>query len=51
VARGADFAGLHSAPRGSCRVLYEIDDDTRVVNRIAHRGSAYRPRLRSKWLT
>jgi mRNA-degrading endonuclease RelE of RelBE toxin-antitoxin system len=34
----------HSARRGSYRVLYEIDDDTRVMIRIAHRGSAYRPR-------
>jgi mRNA-degrading endonuclease RelE of RelBE toxin-antitoxin system len=36
----------HSARRGSYRVLYEIDDDTRVVTviTIAHRGSASRPR-------
>ncbi len=41
-----DFAGLHSARRGSYRVLYEIDDDrgTVTVIRIAHRSSAYRRR-------
>lgn len=41
-----DLAGLHSARRGSYRVLYEIDDGTQVVTviRIAHRSAAYRPR-------
>lgn len=41
-----DLAGLHSARRGSYRVLYEIDDGTQVVTviRIAHRNAAYRPR-------
>jgi mRNA-degrading endonuclease RelE of RelBE toxin-antitoxin system len=41
---GADFAGLWSARRGDCRVIYEIDDEVRVVDvvRIAHRSEAYR---------
>lgn len=39
------LVGLHSARRGSYHVLFEIDDDTRVVTdiRIAHRSSACRP--------
>ncbi len=43
---GADFVGLWSARRGDYRVLYEIDDDVRVVDvaRIAHRSEAYRAR-------
>lgn len=43
---GADFEGLWSARRGEYRVIYEIDDEVRVVDivRIAHRSEAYRPR-------
>jgi mRNA interferase RelE/StbE len=46
---GAEFAGLWSARRGDYRVIYEIDDEVRVVDvfRIAHRAEAYRPRARS----
>jgi mRNA interferase RelE/StbE len=41
-----ELAGIHSARRGTYRVLYRIDDDARVVNvlRIEHRGSVYRSR-------
>jgi mRNA interferase RelE/StbE len=43
---GADFTGLWSARRGDYRVIYEIDDEVRVVDvvRVAHRSEAYRPR-------
>jgi len=41
-----DLAGVHSARRGTYRVLYRINEDPRevVVLRIEHRGDAYRPR-------
>lgn len=41
-----ELAGLHSARRGSYRVVYEIDDGERavVVLRIDHRSRVYRPR-------
>lgn len=40
-----DFTGLHSAHRGSYRVLYEIDEaeHTVTVTRVAHRADSYRP--------
>jgi mRNA interferase RelE/StbE len=39
-----ELAGIHSARRGSYRVLYRIDDDRRTVTvlRIDHRGDVYR---------
>lgn len=42
---GQDFAGLHSARRGTYRVIYEIDDDDQSVTvvRVAHRSEVYRP--------
>jgi len=41
-----DLHGLHSARRGSFRIMYEIRDDEVLVMvvRIAHRAEAYRPR-------
>jgi len=41
-----DLHGLHSARRGSFRIMYEIQDDQVLVMvvRIAHRAEAYRPR-------
>jgi mRNA interferase RelE/StbE len=41
-----ELAGLWSARRGSYRVVYEIDDDARVVKalRIDHRADLYRLR-------
>lgn len=41
-----ELQGLHSARRGDYRVVYEIDDDGRVVliHRIQHRRDVYRPR-------
>jgi mRNA interferase RelE/StbE len=41
-----ELAGIHSARRGTYRVLYRIDDHTRavIVLRIEHRGSVYRSR-------
>ncbi|GGC07655.1 type II toxin-antitoxin system RelE family toxin [Cellulomonas carbonis] len=40
-----DLAGIHSARRGTYRVLYRINDDLRevVVLRIEHRADVYRP--------
>ena len=40
-----DLAGIHSARRGTYRVLYRINDEGRevVVLRIDHRSDAYRP--------
>jgi mRNA interferase RelE/StbE len=40
-----DLAGIHSARRGTYRVLYRINDDLRevVVLRIEHRTDVYRP--------
>ena len=41
-----ELAGLWAARRGPYRVVYEIDDDPRVVRvlRIDHRADVYRPR-------
>ncbi len=41
-----ELLGLHSARRGTFRVLYRIDDDGRVVTvvRVEHRADVYRPR-------
>lgn len=41
-----DLAGLWSARRGDYRVVYEINDDARivVVHRVQHRRDVYRPR-------
>lgn len=40
------YEGTWSARRGSYRVLYEIDDDRRivVVTAVEHRGQVYRSR-------
>jgi mRNA-degrading endonuclease RelE of RelBE toxin-antitoxin system len=42
----ADLAGIHSARRGTYRVLYRINEERReiVVLRIEHRGDGYQPR-------
>jgi mRNA interferase RelE/StbE len=39
-----EFAGIHSARRGTYRVLYRIDEADRVVTvlRIDHRSDVYR---------
>ena len=41
-----ELAGMHSARRGTYRVLYRIDDDARevVVLHIDHRADVYRRR-------
>lgn len=41
-----ELAGQWSARCGAYRVLYEVDDDTRMVTvlRIDHRADIYRPR-------
>lgn len=41
-----ELLGKRSARRGDFRVIYEIDDEQRVVTVIAidHRSDAYRPR-------
>ena len=41
-----DLAGIHSARRGSYRVLYRIDDAAHTVTvlRLDHRSDVYRPR-------
>lgn len=41
-----DLEGKHSARRGDFRVVYEIDDDQRLVTVVAidHRSNVYRPR-------
>ncbi len=41
-----ELAGLWSARRGAYRVIYEIDDDERLIDvlRIEHRSDVYRPR-------
>ena len=40
-----DLAGIHSARRGTYRVLYRINEESRevVVVRIDHRSDAYPP--------
>ena len=42
----AELTGLYSARRGDYRVIYEIDDDRKVVivHRVQHRRVVYRPR-------
>jgi mRNA-degrading endonuclease RelE of RelBE toxin-antitoxin system len=39
-----ELAGIYSARRGSYRILYRIDEDTRTVTvlRVDHRSDAYR---------
>ena len=39
------LTGIRSARRGAFRVLYEIDEESRVVRvlRIGHRADVYRP--------
>ena len=41
-----ELTGLYSARRGDYRVIYEIDDEHKVVivHRVQHRRVAYRPR-------
>lgn len=41
-----DLAGIHSARRGTYRVLYRVNEDPRevVVLRVEDRADAYRPR-------
>jgi mRNA-degrading endonuclease RelE of RelBE toxin-antitoxin system len=41
-----ELEGLFSARRGEFRVIYEIDDDRRIVliHRAQHRGRVYRRR-------
>lgn len=41
-----ELGGLFSARRGDYRVIYEIDDDSRVVtvHRVQRRRDVYRPR-------
>ena len=40
-----DLAGIHSARRGTYRVLYRINEEDRevIVVRIEHRSDSYRP--------
>lgn len=42
----AELTGIHSARRGTYRVLYRINEEAReaIVVRIDHRSDAYRPR-------
>lgn len=44
---GAEFTGLWSARRGEYRIMYEIDEEVRVVAvvRFVHRAQAYRSAL------
>jgi mRNA-degrading endonuclease RelE of RelBE toxin-antitoxin system len=41
-----ELTGLYAARRGDYRVVYEIDDDRKVVivHRVQHRRVVYRPR-------
>ncbi len=41
-----ELTGLYSARRGDYRVIYEVDDDRKVVivHRVQHRRILYRPR-------
>jgi mRNA interferase RelE/StbE len=41
-----ELTGLYWARRGDSRVIYEIDDDRKVVieHRVQHRRIVYRPR-------
>jgi mRNA-degrading endonuclease RelE of RelBE toxin-antitoxin system len=45
-ALGRELFGYFSARRGAYRVIYRIDDETRVVHlvRVEHRADVYRPR-------
>ena len=44
-ALGPPFVGMHSARRGSYRVIYRIDEESRAVEilHIDHRAVVYRP--------
>lgn len=44
--RRNELARIHSARRGSYRILYRVDDSERTVTvlRIDHRGNTYRTR-------
>ena len=41
-----ELSGLHAARRGAYRIIYEIDDDERlvIVLRVDHRSQVYRSR-------
>jgi mRNA interferase RelE/StbE len=41
-----DLAGLFSARRGDYRIVYEIDEESKIVtvHRVQHRGTVYRSR-------
>lgn len=41
-----ELSGIHSARRGTYRILYRIDQEQRevIVLRVEHRRDAYRPR-------
>jgi mRNA-degrading endonuclease RelE of RelBE toxin-antitoxin system len=41
-----ELMGLWTARRGAYRVVYEVDDDERIINvlRIDHRSDVYRSR-------
>ena len=41
-----ELTGLWSTRRGDYRVIYEIDDDRKIVivHRVQHRRAVYRPR-------
>jgi len=41
-----ELVGIHSARRGTFRILYRIDDDERAVTvlRVEHRADVYRSR-------
>lgn len=43
---GRELAGYFSARRGAYRVIYRLDEDSRIVHvvRIEHRADIYRPR-------
>ena len=43
---GGDLAGLWSARRAEYRVVYEIDEEARIVivHRVQHRRDVYHPR-------
>lgn len=43
-----DLAGHHSSRRGDFRIVYRIEDETRMVHIVAvkHRADVYRPRNR-----
>jgi mRNA-degrading endonuclease RelE of RelBE toxin-antitoxin system len=41
-----ELNGVYSARRGAFRILYEVDDEIRLVTvlRVEHRADVYRPR-------